>query len=113
MLFFALAVLVMPLALVTHNPWLAAIAIGVGLFAHQGFSANIFGMATSIVPLERLASVIALGAVAGNLSGMGMIELAGWSLQNGFGYAPMFTLCAGGYLAALGWMIAVLRGNLA
>ena len=113
MLLFALTVLAMPLALVTHNPWIAAFVIGIGLFAHQGFSANIFGMASNIVPLERLASVIALGAVAGNLSGMGMIELAGWSLQNGFGYAPMFTLCAGGYLVALGWIMAVLRGTLA
>jgi len=113
MLLFALTVLAMPLALVTHNPWIAGFVIGIGLFAHQGFSANIFGMASNIVPLERLASVIALGAVAGNLSGMGMIELAGWSLQSGFGYAPMFTLCAGGYLVALGWIVAVLRGNLA
>ncbi|MDP9056951.1 MAG: MFS transporter [Pseudomonadota bacterium] len=113
MLFFALSVLVMPLALATHNPWLAAFAIGIGLFAHQGFSTNLFGLASTIVPLDRLARVIALGAIAGNLSGTGMIELAGWSLQNGFGYAPMFALCACAYLAALGWIVAVLREDVA
>ena len=102
MLFYALVVLAMPLALVTGNPWLAAVLIGLGLFAHQGFSTNIFGMTTDIVPATRVASVIALGAVAGNLSGTGIIELAGWSLQNGHGYVPMFAICGSAYLIALG-----------
>lgn len=101
MLFYAIAVLFMPLALFTQNPWLAAVLIGMGLFAHQGFSTNIFGMSTDIVPTIRIASVIAMGAVAGNLSGMGIIELAGWSLQNDHGYTPMFAICGGAYLAAL------------
>lgn len=101
MLFYAIAVLLMPLALFTHSPWIAAVLIGMGLFAHQGFSTNIFGMSTDIVPTVRIASVIAMGAVAGNLSGMGIIELAGWSLQNGHGYTPMFAICGGAYLAAL------------
>jgi len=104
MLFFAVTVLVMPLALLTHNPWIAACLIGGGLFAHQGFSTNIFGMASDIVPAKRIASVIALGAVAGNLAGMGVIELAGWSLTRGSGYTPMFVLCGGAYLVALGWI---------
>ncbi|MBN8501916.1 MAG: MFS transporter, partial [Sphingomonadales bacterium] len=34
MLFYAVIVLVMPLALLTHNPWIAAVLIGMGLFAH-------------------------------------------------------------------------------
>jgi len=108
MLFFALVVLAMPLALLTSNVWAAAGLIGLGLFAHQGFSTNIFGMATDIVPAQRVASVIALGAVAGNLSGMGVIELAGWSLTNGFGYTPMFVLSGIAYLLALGWIHLVM-----
>lgn len=101
MLFFALCVLAMPLALVTNNPWIAAILIGVGLFAHQGFSTNIFGMTADMVPTMRVATVIAFGAVAGNLSGTAMIELAGWSLDNGYGYTPMFVICGSAYLTAL------------
>jgi len=104
MLLFALIVLAMPLALFVHNHWVAAILIGLGLFAHQGFSTNIFGMSADIVPAKRIASVIALGAVAGNLAGMGIIELAGWSLKNGHGYAPMFAICGSAYLLALGWI---------
>jgi ACS family hexuronate transporter-like MFS transporter len=92
MLFFALVVLAMPMAMFAGNVWMAAGLIGLGLFAHQGFSTNIFGMATDIVPAQRVASVIALGAVAGNIAGMSVIELAGWSLTHGAGYAPMFAI---------------------
>ena len=108
MLLFAIVVLAMPLALLIHDHWLAAVLIGLGLFAHQGFSTNIFGMTADVVPATRIASVIALGAVAGNLAGMGIIELTGWSLKNGHGYVPMFAICGGAYLAALAWIHVVL-----
>ncbi|MBH9537738.1 MULTISPECIES: MFS transporter [Novosphingopyxis] len=108
MLVFALVVLIMPFALITGSPWLAAIFIGAGLFAHQGFSTNIFGLTTDVVPAIRVGSVIAVGAIAGNLSGTGMIEFAGWSLTNGHGYAPMFVICGGAYLAALGLVQLIL-----
>lgn len=104
MLFFALVVLVMPLAMIAPNPWVAAVLVGFGLFAHQGFSTNLFGMATDIVPAARIATVIALGAIAGNLTGTGIIEFAGWSLDSGLGYAPMFVICGGAYLTALGFI---------
>ena len=104
MLFFALVVLLMPLALTVHNPWLAAVLIGFGLFAHQGFSTNIFGMAADIVPPARIATVIAFGAVAGNLTGTGIIEFAGWSLDHKLGYAPLFLICGSAYLLGLGWI---------
>ena len=108
MLFYALVVLAMPLALLVHSPWIAALLIGLGLFAHQGFSTNIFGMTTDIVPATRVASVIALGAVAGNLSGTAIIEFTGWSLDHGHGYAPMFLICGGAYLAALAFLQVML-----
>src|SRR3546814_10493605 len=84
-------------AMATQNPWLAAIFIGMGLFAHQGFSTNIFGLTTDVVPVIRVASVIAVGAIAGNISGTAMIEFTGWSLTNGLGYAPMFVISGGAY----------------
>jgi ACS family hexuronate transporter-like MFS transporter len=101
MLFYAIVVLAMPLALTAQSPWIAALLIGIGLFAHQGFSTNVFGMAADVVPAVRVASVVALGAVAGNLSGTGIIEFAGWSLDHGNGYAPLFAICGSAYLLAL------------
>lgn len=104
MLVHALLILPMPLALGMTSTWMAACVVGLGLFAHQGFSTSIFGMATDIVPAARLATVIAMGAVAGNLSGAAVVEVAGWSLQNGFGYAPLFVFCAGAYLTTLAFI---------
>ena len=69
------------------------VLIGLGLFAHQGFSTNVFGMTADIIPATRVASVIALGAVAGNLSGTAIIEFAGYSLGSGMGYVPLFAIC--------------------
>nr|WP_295659088.1 MFS transporter [Polymorphobacter sp.] len=108
MLCFALLILPMPLALWSASPWGAALAIGLALFAHQGFSTNIFGLASDVVPTARVGTVIALGAVAGNLSGSAMLELTGWSLGAGHGYWPMFAICAGAYLAATLWVHVLL-----
>jgi MFS transporter, ACS family, hexuronate transporter len=101
MLFYAVLILPIPLALQVETPLAAALLIGLALFAHQGFSTNIFGMTADIVPVARVASVMAAGAVAGNLTGLGIIELTGWALDTGVGYWPMFAIAAGAYLAAL------------
>jgi MFS transporter, ACS family, hexuronate transporter len=104
MFFYALMILPIPLALYAPNEWIAALIIGLALFAHQGFSTNIFGMTADIIPARQVGSVIAIGALAGNLSGAAMLEFAGWSLDAGLGYAPMFATCASAYLLALGWI---------
>ncbi len=104
MLFYATLILPMALALYTSSPWIAAGLIGLALFAHQGFSTNIFGLTADVVPLPRVARVIALGAVCGNLTGAGIIELSGWSLTNGVGYWPMFAICSVAYFLATAWV---------
>jgi ACS family hexuronate transporter-like MFS transporter len=108
MLFYALLILPIPLALQVSSPLAAALLIGLALFAHQGFSTNIFGMTADIVPAGRVASVMAAGAVAGNLTGIAIIEVAGWTLANNVGYWPMFAFAAGAYLAALAWIHLIL-----
>jgi len=101
MALYAVLILPIPLALQAPSAMAAALIIGLALLAHQGFSTNIFGLAADTVPPARVASVMALGGVAGNLTGTGIIELTGWCLTNGVGYWPMFTIAAGAYLTAL------------
>ena len=101
MFLYAILILPIPLALQAPGPIAAALIIGLALFAHQGFSTNIFGLAADTVPTSRVAGVMALGGVAGNLTGTGIIELTGWCLTNGVGYWPMFAIAAGAYLTAL------------
>ena len=109
MLGYALLVLPLPLALQAGGPWTAALLIGLGLFAHQGFATNIFGLAADTVPVERIARVMAFGAICGNLTGMGIIEFTGWSLTSGVGYWPMFAVASSAYLLATGWVHLLVR----
>ncbi len=104
MFLYAILILPIPLALQAPGPIAAALIIGLALFAHQGFSTNIFGLAADTVPTSRVAGAMALGGVAGNLTGTGIIELTGWCLTNGVGYWPMFAIAAGAYLMALAFI---------
>ncbi len=101
---YAVLILPIPLALQAPSAMAAALIIGLALLAHQGFSTNIFGLAADTVPPARVAGVMALGGVAGNLTGTGIIELTGWCLTNGVGYWPMFAIAAGAYLTALAFI---------
>jgi MFS transporter, ACS family, hexuronate transporter len=104
MLVFALIILPVPLALSAASPWVAAAVIGMALFAHQGFSTNIFGFAADAVPAARVATVMAIGAIAGNLAGFGIQEATGRLLTGGYGYAPLFYGAAIAYVLALAWI---------
>ena len=104
MLVFALIILPVPLALTAASPWTAAVIIGMALFAHQGFSTNIFGFAADAVPTARVATVMAIGAIAGNIAGFGIQETTGRLLSNGIGYAPLFYGASVAYLLALVWV---------
>jgi len=101
MLIYALLILPVPLLVGVDSAWTAAMILGLALFAHQGFSTNLFGLTTDVFPARIVGSAIGIGAFAGNLSGMAMIEFAGWSLDTGRGYLPMFLVCAVTYLVAL------------
>lgn len=104
MLIFALCILPVPFALLARSPWVAALLIGLALFAHQGFSTNIFGFAADAVPAARLGTVMSVGAIAGNLAGVGIQEITGKLLESGIGYAPLLYGAALAYLLALGWI---------
>ncbi len=101
MLVFALLILPVPLVPQLHSAWSAALLLGLALFAHQGFSTNVFGLATDIVPAAAVGSTIGVAAFCGNLGSTGMFQLSAWSLGHGHGYAPMLVISAGSYLVAL------------
>lgn len=104
MLIYALLIVPVPLVMYLHGPWQAAMLLGFGLFAHQGFSTNVFGLTTDIVPAARVGSTIGIAAFGGNLGSIGMIQFSAWSLGHGFGYTPMLVICASSYLIALGFV---------
>jgi ACS family hexuronate transporter-like MFS transporter len=98
------ALLVTPVALVQSvtNPWAAALLLGLGLFAHQGFSTNVFGVTTDVTPARAVGSTIGIAAFCGNLCSIGMIQFQAYALEQGWGYTPALAICASSYLLALG-----------
>jgi MFS transporter, ACS family, hexuronate transporter len=112
MLVCAVLVTPVPLALWVENYWVAVALLSLALAAHQGFSVNLFALTTDVTPASRVGTVISVAALFGNLSGMAVLQAAGWFLQGGFGYGPLFGLAAVAYLLALGWIRILLPKNL-
>jgi ACS family hexuronate transporter-like MFS transporter len=100
--------LVAPLALFAGDLWLAALLIGIVLFAHQGFSTNLLACVVDVFPARRVASVVSMGALAGNLWGAAVLEITGQVLAGGGTYLPIFMAVGSGYLVAavvVRWLI--------
>lgn len=97
------ALLVLPVVFVQSvaSPWSAALLLGLVLFAHQGFSTNVFGVTTDITPARSVGSRIGIAAFCGNLCSIGMIQFQAYALSHSWGYAPALAICAGSYLMAL------------
>ncbi|HEX8486411.1 MFS transporter [Sphingomonas sp.] len=102
LLIYACLVLPVPLVMAVDSAWAAALLLGLGLFAHQGFSTNIFGLATDLVPARAVGSTIGIAAFFGNMWSIGLIQLAPVLLAAGWGYGPLLAICSVSYLIALG-----------
>jgi ACS family hexuronate transporter-like MFS transporter len=66
--------------------WFPVIIIGIGLAAHQAWSANIFTTASDMFPKKAVGSIIGIGGMAGGFGGILVTKAAGW-LFDGYRYA--------------------------
>jgi len=101
MLLCALAVIPIMIAGEAHNLWVAVGLISLAAAAHQGWSANIFTLASDMFPQRVVGSVIGIGGAAGAAGGMGIATLAGFILQRTGSYIPLFILAGSAYVIAL------------
>lgn len=108
LLLYALLILPVTLVMFVDSAWTAALLLGLGLFAHQGFSTNVFALATDIVPARAVGSTIGIAAFCGNMWSILLIQLAAFSLAHGWGYGPLLAICSVSYLAALGIVQVIL-----
>ncbi|AHF78283.1 Putative hexuronate transporter [Sodalis praecaptivus] len=104
-----LAVLVMPLM---TAPWIDNMWIIVGLLsltvaAHQGWSANMFTLASDMFPKRVVASVVGIGGMASGLTSALFPFVVGAVLDHfkvlgkiGLGYNVLFIICGFTYIAA-------------
>ena len=90
--------------------WVPVLLIGVGVSAHQAWSANIFTTVSDMFPKKAVGSIIGIGGMAGGLGGV-LITKVGGALFDHYkalghiqtGYTIMFSFCAVAYLLA--WMV--------
>jgi ACS family hexuronate transporter-like MFS transporter len=84
------------------NMWIAVLLIALAAAAHQGWSANIFTMASDVFPRRAVGSVVGIGGMAGAVGGMLFSVATGyvllWTNSN---YVPIFIICGSVYLLAL------------
>jgi ACS family hexuronate transporter-like MFS transporter len=85
-----------------HALWTAVGIISLACAAHQGFSANLFTLASDMFPRRAVASVVGIGGCGGAVGGMFIATFTGWLLQLTGSYLPVFVLAGSVYLVALG-----------
>lgn len=107
MLACALAVTPIMLATRTGNPWVAVGLVALAAGAHQGWSANIYTLASDMFPRGAVASVVGFGTLLGTISGMFISKMVGYILQTTGSYVPVFVLAGTAYLIALGFVQAL------
>src|SRR5579864_8356469 len=81
--------------------WPAVLLIGLAAAAHQGWSCNLFTLASDMFPKRAVASVVGLGGFAGAVGGMLIADGVGHILQWTHSYVLPFAIAGGAYLVAL------------
>jgi len=82
--------------------WTSVLLIGLAAAAHQGWSANIFTMASDMFPKRAVGSVVGLGGMAGAVGGLLFSPFIGYVLERTHNYLIPFLVSGSAYLAALG-----------
>lgn len=101
MLTCALCIVPVALAPLVSDKWVAVLLVGIAAAAHQGFSANLFTLASDMFPRRVVGSVVGIGGFAGAMGGF-LMNLSAGRLKDMTGnYIAMFTVAGFAYLIAL------------
>jgi ACS family hexuronate transporter-like MFS transporter len=85
------------------NMWLAVALVSVAAAGHQGWSANLFTLASDMFPRGAVGSVVGFGGMGGAIGGMLVAPAVGYWLDWSHGaYGPLFVVAGSMYLLALG-----------
>ena len=85
----------------TASLWTAVALIGLAASAHQGWSANLFTLASDMFPRSAVGSVVGIGGMAGAVGGMLIAKIVGYILEWTGSYLPVFIMAGCMYLIAL------------
>jgi MFS transporter, ACS family, hexuronate transporter len=86
----------------TRSAWTAVLLIGLATACHQGWSANMFTLASDMFPRRAVGTVVGLGGFMGGVGGILIAEFAGRILNRDPSYyLPIFVVAGTLYLVAL------------
>jgi ACS family hexuronate transporter-like MFS transporter len=91
--------------------WTAVALISLAAAAHQGWSANVYTLASDMFPRQAVGSVIGFSGMAGAVGGMLIAKITGYVLQTTGSYLPVFIIAGTTYLVTLG-IVHILAPNL-
>jgi len=97
----ALAVAPIMMAARTGNAWLAISLIALAAGAHQGWSANLYTLASDMFPRSTVGAVVGFASMFGAIGGMLVSKAVGYILQGTGSYVAVFLLAGSAYLVAL------------
>ena len=102
MLICALCMLPVLYAPFSTNLWLVVALISLATSAHQGWSANLFTLASDMFPRRAVGSVVGIGATGGAIGGVLLQITTGHVVQQTHSYLPLFVFAGLAYIVALG-----------
>jgi ACS family hexuronate transporter-like MFS transporter len=101
MLVCATAVVPIVAASRVESMWAAVALISLAAAAHQGWSANVYTLASDMFPRQAVGSVIGFAGMSGAVGGMLIAKLTGYILQTTGSYLPVFIIAGTTYLVTL------------
>ena len=84
-----------------NSEWAAIALLSLAAAAHQGWSANLFTIASDMFPRSAVGTVVGLGGMAGAVGGVLFSVSAGKILQLTHSYVSLFGISASAYLISI------------
>lgn len=98
----ALCVLPVLYAPFCKSLWVMLALVGLGMAAHQGWSANLYTIVSDMFPRSAVGSVTGIGGTLGAVGSVLMQIVTGYVVQLTHSYVPLFLFSGVAYVAALG-----------
>jgi len=97
------ATLVLPICAVgsVNSKWAAVGLLSLAAASHQGWSANLFTVASDMFPRNTVGAVVGVGGMAGSVGGVVFSLSAGKILEVSHSYTPLFGISASAYLVSI------------
>lgn len=96
----ALAATPVVLASQTRNGWVVVALVAVAVGAHQGWSANLYTLASDMFPRSAVSSVVGFASMVGSVGAMFAAKAVGYTLQVTHSYTSIFAIAGSMYLLA-------------